>query len=70
MPDINLLKNNIVITKVFNVDCDSVIISDVAKVGNIYDPITDTFKQPAPPAQPTPPEPPPQEGGNPEESEF
>lgn len=66
MPDINLLKNNIVITKVFNVDCDSVIISDVARVGDIYDPITDTFKQPAHQVQP---EQPAQGEGNPEEQE-
>lgn len=52
MPDINLLKNNIVVTKVFNVDCDTVVISDEAKVGDIYDPETGTFASPAPPPPP------------------
>lgn len=55
MPDINLLKDNIVVTKVFNIDCDTVVISDAAKVGDIYDPETGTFTSPAPPPPPEPP---------------
>lgn len=70
MPNLITLKNNEVTAIVFNIEADTAMLRDDAKVGDIYDPITDTFKSPAPPAQPTLPEPPLQEGGNPEEPEF
>lgn len=56
MPEVILLKNNIVVTKIYNVDADAAVLSDVAEVGDVYDPINNTFSKLVLPARPEPKE--------------
>lgn len=54
MAEIIVLKNNVVMSKIFSVDADAVLLSDVAEVGDVYDPKTGEFSKPLPPAPPEP----------------
>jgi hypothetical protein len=52
MPNVVLMKNNIVTTIVFSVDADVAALSDTAKIGDVYDPVAQTFTTPVPPPAP------------------
>ncbi len=54
MPNIVTIKDGKVNGIIFSVDADGAVLSDVAEVGDVYDPKTGTFSKPVPP---TPPEP-------------
>ena len=54
MPNVVLIKNNIVTSVVFKIDADIAVLSDHANCGDLYDPVSGIFTTPAPFVPPAP----------------